>query len=374
MKTLHWVEVFYPHIGGAEVFSYHLCQGLLARGHECMVITDMGKDELLPVENVQGIQVHRFPFQWQLMQRDVGSILRVSQKAIQAARAYAPDVLHLHTNHPGAFYFLKLHQSLGLPTVFTTHNPVAPQGLGGDLLLRVLQIADQVAANSQSLFEDTTRFYPPVRQKILVIPNSLLKPGVSPSPIHLSEPVFFFAARLVPEKGGQDLLHAFASILPDFPRARLVIAGDGVDKPVMEQLADRLGLADRVEFLGWVQPEQVYFHINQASVVLMPSREPETFGLVALQGMQMARPVIASHVRGLNELVRHGETGLLVEPGNPVSLAGAMRRLLNDSQLAEQMGWAGLRLAETAYGWENCVNRYEEIYISLLSRQREGAT
>lgn len=371
MKTLHWVEVFYPHIGGAEVFSYNLCRGLLARGHECMVITDMGKDELLPVENVQGIQVHRFPFQWQLMHRDVGGILRVSQKAIQAARAYSPDILHLHTNHPGAFYFLKLRQALRLPTVFTTHNPVAPNGLGGDLLLRVLQVADQVAANSRSLFEDTTRFYPPAREKIQVVPNSLLNPNISRSSFQLSEPVFFFAARLVPEKGGQDLLHAFASILPDFPRARLVIAGDGVDKPVMEQLAGSLALGNQVEFLGWVQPEQIYFHINQASVVLMPSREPETFGLVALQGMQMARPVIASHVRGLNELVRHGETGLLVEPGNPASLADAMRQLLEMPELAEQMGLAGLQLAETAYGWENCVGRYEEIYTSLLSRQRE---
>ena len=113
-------------------------------------------------------------------------------------------------------------------------------------------------------------------------------------------------------KGHLVLLRAFAQAKQEVPELELDIAGRGPMEPALKALAKELGVADSIRFLGYVSPIQEA--IEGSAIVVVPSLG-EGFGMVALESMERARPVIAAEIGGLGELVKHGETGLLVPPG-----------------------------------------------------------
>ncbi len=142
----------------------------------------------------------------------------------------------------------------------------------------------------------------------------------------------------------------------------MIVAGDGPQRGNLSAQADRLGLADRIEFLGWVAPEAVYGVINRATAVLMPSRT-EAFGNVAVQAMLMARPVVASRVGGLPEVVLDGQTGRLFSLDDADALAGATADLLSDPQRARTLGQAGRRHVLENFDFQrHVVDGYDAVY------------
>ena len=149
------------------------------------------------------------------------------------------------------------------------------------------------------------------------------------------------------------------------PALRLVIAGDGPARSALERQAKALGVADAVEFRGWVSPEEIPRLLQSASVVVMPSRDHELFGLVALQAAQMARPIVASALGGLQEVVDDGVTGMLVAPDDEDALTNAVGALLDDPALAVVMGAAARRRAVTGFVWERFVDAYEAVYADV---------
>jgi glycogen(starch) synthase len=108
--------------------------------------------------------------------------------------------------------------------------------------------------------------------------------------------------------------------------------------------------------------------MNSATLALVPSRWREAFGLVALQAMQMARPVVASDMGGLPEVVAHGETGLVVPKEDPAAVAQAVVQLLENRRLAEEMGAAGRRRAEKLFSFDRYVQEYESLYRKLVGQ------
>src|SRR5262249_26205653 len=159
---------------------------------------------------------------------------------------------------------------------------------------------------------------------------------------------------LSPEKGFDIALTAFASLVRRFPRAHLIIAGDGEERSKLEHQIRRLGLATRVELTGAIAPDEVPALLNTVTAVLIPSRQ-EPFGLVALEAALMARPVVATRVGGLPEVVRHEQTGLLVKPEDPGALAAALAHLLDHPDTASRMGQAARRRAQEVFSLERCV-------------------
>jgi glycogen(starch) synthase len=152
--------------------------------------------------------------------------------------------------------------------------------------------------------------------------------------------------------------------LKRFPQARLTIAGDGPSRSELVRQAAHQGIDHAVDFLGWVLPEKVPELINEHTLVLMPSRE-EPFGLVALQAALMSRPIVATRVGGLPEVVVHGETGFLVETEDAASLADAAAHLLSEPRLAEKFGRTARQRAQTVFGWEKHVGSYDALYRKL---------
>jgi len=180
-----------------------------------------------------------------------------------------------------------------------------------------------------------------------------------------SEPRLLCVGRLIPIKGHIVLLRAFAEARKELPGLELEIAGRGPLEPALKALALELDLADSVRFLGHVSPIQAA--IERAAVVVVPSMG-EGFGMVALESMERSRPVIAAAIGGLGELVRDGETCVLVPPGEAEPLRDAIVRVAGDLELARKMGEAGRRRALSRFLQSFCTERTELLYEGALAR------
>ena len=172
-----------------------------------------------------------------------------------------------------------------------------------------------------------------------------------------------FAANLVRRKGVDVLLEALAKLAPHEP-ARLWVAGDGPERAALEAAAVRLGIADRVHFLG--PRDDVADWLEACDVFVLPSRA-EGLGVAALEAMARGRPVVASAVGGLAETVVHERTGWLVPPEDPDALAAGLEALLADPALAQRLGAAGARRVADAFGAETMVSSYEALYREILA-------
>jgi glycosyltransferase involved in cell wall biosynthesis len=191
--------------------------------------------------------------------------------------------------------------------------------------------------------------------------------GISPrpeaKPYEGADPRLLCVGRLIPIKGHIVLLRAFAEARRSIPRLTLDIAGRGPLEPALKALARDLEVDEAVRFLGYVSPIQAA--IERAAVIVVPSMG-EGFGMVALEAMERARPVIAAAIGGLGELVRDGETGRLVEPGAAEPLARAIVELAGDLPRAALMGEAGRRRALAGFLEERCTLRTELLYEAAL--------
>jgi glycosyltransferase involved in cell wall biosynthesis len=191
-----------------------------------------------------------------------------------------------------------------------------------------------------------------------------ITPNGEPGTYAGAAPRLLCVGRLIPIKGHIVLLRAFAAARQEVPGLELDVAGRGPLEPALRALARELGVADAVRFLGHVTPIQ--HAIEQAAVVVVPSMG-EGFGMVALEAMERARPVIAAEIGGLGELVRDGETGVLVAPGEAEPLRAAIVRLAGNLELAARMGRAGRDRALRDFLEERCVDRTEILYRSALA-------
>jgi glycosyltransferase involved in cell wall biosynthesis len=191
-----------------------------------------------------------------------------------------------------------------------------------------------------------------------------IEPDGEPAPYAGGERRLLCVGRLIPIKGHIVLLRAFAGARRKLPDLRLDIAGRGPLEPALRALAAELGIVDSVRFLGHVSPIQGA--IEDSVAVVVPSMG-EGFGMVALEAMERARPVIAAAIGGLGELVQDGETGLLVPPGEAEPLQEAIVRVAGDFELAARMGEAGRRRALGRFLQQFCTDRTELLYEDALA-------
>jgi glycosyltransferase involved in cell wall biosynthesis len=190
-----------------------------------------------------------------------------------------------------------------------------------------------------------------------------IEPDGASTPYSASEPRLLCVGRLIPIKGHIVLLRAFAEARRQVPALRLDIAGRGPLEPALRALTKELDIEDAVRFLGYVAPVQRA--IEDSAIVVVPSMG-EGFGMVALEAMERARPVIAAEIGGLGELVEDGVTGYLVAPGEAEPLTQAIVRLAGDLRLAAEMGEAGRRRALGQFLQERCTDRTELLYEASL--------
>jgi glycogen(starch) synthase len=279
-----------------------------------------------------------------LRRRPWAAPLLVGSMALALRRAARdPDLVHAHWL-PNAAAAL----AAGKPYVVTLHGTDMALARRAPLLARaLLRRARAVIAVSNALAEEARRLG---AHDVRVIPNGV-EPAVRVVP-PVDPPHVLFAGRLAPEKGVEELAAA-ANGLP------LVVVGDGP-------------LRDRVPAkLGFVSPAELARLYDEAAVVVCPSRR-EGFGVVCAEAMAHGRPVVATAVGGLVDLVRHEETGLLVPPGDAAALRAALERLLGDRVLRERLGAAAREHVARVCSWQEVTTRTLDVYREALARRNGG--
>ena len=258
---------------------------------------------------------------------------------VRAARRTDADLLHAHWLPSGW-------------VAARTGKPYVVQVWGTDVELarrapwvarRALRGAQLVIAASNALADSARALG---ASNVKVIPSGVDLPrsvGEEASP-----PEILYAGRLSPEKGVEDLVAAAAGM-------KLVVAGDG---PLRRRVPGALGLVRHDEL------QQLY---GRAAVVACPSRR-EGFGVACLEAMAHGRPVVATNVGGLRDLVVEGETGLVVPPGDPAALRAALARLLADPDLRRTLGAGGRRRAQERFSWAAVTDATLDVYADALER------
>jgi glycosyltransferase involved in cell wall biosynthesis len=174
-------------------------------------------------------------------------------------------------------------------------------------------------------------------------------------------------AQMEPRKDHLGLVEAFSRLRRGLPGTHLILAGDGSQRAAVEALVRRLGLEDGVTFLGTVdRPEQV---LEKLDVYVQASAREEGTSNSILEAMAAGRPVIATDVGGNREVVRHGETGLIVPPRNPDALASALSELLCNPARCLRMGVAGAALVRDQYSRRGMVQATVAVYQAVLERK-----
>ncbi len=229
------------------------------------------------------------------------------------------------------------------------------------------RLADAVVAPSRATAEELRQDYGCA--VTAVIPNGI-RPAAPQAHAPDSRPVVLYAGRLRTRKAVAVLIEAFAR-LERPPAARLVIAGDGEQRPALEAQAAAAGLAEAVEFAGAVPHHAMAALYRRADVFCLPSLY-EGFPLAILEAMAAGLPVIASRVAGNPEAVEHGASGLLVEPEDAAGLAAALGELLADPDRRRQMGEAARLRVEREFSIERVSAAYRRLWLELADGARPG--
>jgi glycogen(starch) synthase len=363
MRVLFWTDWFLPSIGGVEVFSARLLPALARRGHEITVVAGHHRSGLPDEMDFDGVTVRRFPFHQVLAANDVDRMSEILLRISRLKGALDPDLIHLNTLGPSVLYHLHTSRRGSVPVLLTMHSPVMEGAARPDTLSgQALRSAVWVNCNSHAVHVDLCRRVPELSDRSSVTYYGMDAPALQPAPRPQHNPRVLGFGRLVPEKGFDLAIRAFEAVVRSFPRARLVIAGEGSERSALERLVAACGLSAVVDLVGPVLPDAVPGLINTASLVVVPSRWDEPFGLVALEAALMARPVVAARAGGLAEVVEHGTTGLLVDKENSLALANAVIHLLSDPAAADRMGLVARARARERFAWGRCVDEYERLY------------
>lgn len=237
----------------------------------------------------------------------------------------------------------------------------------GWLLRRNLRCATALASTSVAMARQVGRLTPE-RTEIAVTPFGVDLVRFAPEAVPRRRgPLTIGIVKSLASKYGVDLLlRAFAGLVADadvqmLPDAcRLLIVGDGPQRAELEALARELGIAPRTEFAGAVAHADVPAWLNRLDIYAAPSRlDSESFGVAVIEASACARPVVVSDVGGLPEVVRDGETGLIVPRNDVPALQAALKRLVLDAGLRERLGRAGRAHVQRAYEWGHCVDLME---------------
>jgi glycosyltransferase involved in cell wall biosynthesis len=195
-------------------------------------------------------------------------------------------------------------------------------------------------------------------------PDTRLRDAAGFEPHHV---VFGYVGRFVPIKDLPTLVRGFAQVAAGMANARLLLVGDGELRTGIERLVDELGIRDRVHFAGWVRDLRVIYGALDVAVLTSIN---EGTPLVVLEAMAAGRPVIATAVGGVEDIVEPDTTGLVVPPGDVPAVARAMARLAECAGTRQRLGMAARRAIAARHGWQGTAERLAALYTRLLAERR----
>ena len=374
MKITILVGLFPPRwIAGTEMATYNIARHLALRGHHIDVITSL--DAGLSRRGLeQGFTVHRIGLP---RGRVMGTIV-FWLKAILRIRRLNPDIIHGQSTAMGLICFLA-KQLLRRPyVVYLRGSDVhRPWSLKKVISKLVLNNADAVVALTEQMRRETLEL---CSRDVDVIPNGVDAENYEALPqkstvrerlgLRDDRRIILFVGTLRPIKGTRYLIEAMHTIRRRDAESRLLIVGDGEERPSLEQLVLELNLGDTVTFAGKVPNDRVPEYMAAADIFALASLS-EGFPLVVAEAMAAGLPIVASRVGSLPEIVEEGENGFLVEPAEPQEIADRILMLLADRDLRRKIGEAN-RWKAKSYSWHHVAEQLDALYRSMISGEDDN--
>jgi len=353
--------------GGAEVLLLNSL-GAYPQGDFMHTLCCLGGDgPLRAAFEAKGCDVHV------MGKQAVGDAWRVISSCARLIRKLKPDVVHIHRHGPDVWGQLAALLAGHRCVVATEHGPYMQDVTGEEgfpwyktALRRLLCPQVRVTlAISKAVADDLLRHRVVCRRRIRIAHNGVDESQFVPRKgARPSGPVIGAAGRLIPLKGFDALLGAFALVRRNCPDAQLRIAGEGPDRGRLDSLVREKGLSDGVELLGELADMAGF--LQSLDVFAMPSRR-EGFGMAVLEAMSCGLPVVASDAGGLKEIVQDGVNGRLVPAGDEKALADALCAILTDRALAERFGRESRRSVESRFTLQRMARRYEQAYRDAMA-------
>jgi len=281
-------------------------------------------------------------------------------------RSNIPFVVTLHGTSFGEFasYFDVPHSFI---------NPTLVLSAMSEMLFALLTCieyrrADKVIAVSKATAEETVRFYRLPRERVTTIHNGIDLQSFTDSQVGAEneEHTILSVGRLSWRKGYKYLIDAMPIVLLEYPDARLLLVGNGIQRASLAQQVRKLGVEDSVLFSDKVSTEKLFSLYHEAEVYVQPSLY-EPFGITILEAMSMRKPVVATRTGGIPELIKNGAEGLLVEPRNSLQLASAIADVFSDASLRRRLGSNSRKRVEREFTWEAIATKTLKLYTNLLS-------
>lgn len=360
-------------LGGTERVVWELATRLPKRRFEVEVWLSpaSGVDELAASLAARGVAVKRVPevdSRW-----DWGGMVH----AWRELRRSAPRLLHIHHVWPAADrYLASLAGAAGVPHLVVTEHIVGRPNSAAQRRLKrhELEQADAVTTVCGAIADSLARDYGVGRARLRVLPNGADLPDLDaerPEARRLRDrfgaallkPLWVCAARLEEQKGHAVLLDALAELRRRGHDFVCALAGDGALRVTLERRASHLGLEDRVHFLGRLG--DVGPLLLAADAVVLPSLW-EGLPLILLEALARARPVVASAVGGVPDVIEDGATGRLVPPADAGALADALEGFHGRPDAALKLGRGGEQRVHERYTWERVVEGFELVYDDVL--------
>jgi glycosyltransferase involved in cell wall biosynthesis len=373
-------------MGGPALHVAYLTAGLRERGYETTLVAGTlarGEDSMAFVADSLGVGVERV----EALQREISPLRDVLAivRLARIIRRVRPHILHTHTAKAGAVGRLAalVARDARPPIVVHTFHGHVLRGYFGPLRSRAFALLERLLARattclvavSPQVRDDLLRLGIGRPQQFTVIrlgieldervhartngrvdTRRLL--GISPDAFTVG-----WIGRMTGVKRTDDVLLAFRSLLARGVEARLCMVGDGPDRADVERRAHELGVMRETLFLGYQEDVAPYFAAFDAFV--LPSANEGT-PVTTIEALAAGRPVVATSVGGVPDVVRDGEDGFLVPAGDVNALAGRLAELAHDPGLRERMGAAGRERVLPRYAVERLVDDVDRLYRSLL--------
>lgn len=390
MKVCVVTTAFPSYLGdGDGVFVWESAAALVRAGVQVCVVA-MHRPGWATREVMEGVEIFRprywRPERFEMLRKELGGLPIVWRKYPLARAQLLPfmlvhtlttlrcardcDLVHAHWTLSAAAAVLArpLHRR---PVVATVQGSDIFRGtqlpLGKLFTHGVLKRCAAVTALSEALAVATSEVGIP-REKIHIIPNGVVTERFKPLLTSEREKLIVYVGSFIERKGVKYLLQAVANAFPNLSGYQLVLIGDGPEKAYLQDLAQQLGIAERVRFLGFLPQDQVRHWLQRAKLFVLPSLE-EGLGVVLLEALACGTPIVASGVGGIVDVVT-AEVGQLVPPADSDSLGRTIVQVLLGAAW-DQMSQDARQRAVTVYDWDHVGSQYLSVYRTLLSQSIE---
>ena len=380
MKIALVSDWYYPKTGGVATHIRDLALHLRSRGHEVMIVTNncgVHEDKQLNEEEVSIYRVSGLT--------DPLLSINLSPYASRELRNFLseenPDIFHAHHAFtPLSLRGMAVANEENFRTVLTTHSiSIAYDSPVWDIFNQAFPVlgwfidkADRIIAVSNAAKAFISHF---TQKEVVVIPN-----GVDSKKFHPNwnrerlreelgieeEHIILSVGRISYRKGIHVLLNAMKILTEEVDDIRLIIIGEGEMSLFLRTQARLLDIEDRVSFMGYVPSQQLPKFFGVTDIFVLPSITAEAFGIVLLEAMASGKPIVATNVGGIPEVVESSKSGILVGPGDEYALAKVIFSLLKDENLRNELGKNGRKAVEKRYSWDIISGKIEEVYQKLV--------